>query len=192
MIKDSLIHFWDSWYRKGRSSGAGSSGDERKLKIEFIKENCADVKSILDIGCGDFQVGKEICEIFPEAKYVGLDISENRIERNCSKFKQYRFEKMSDYSSVSEFDAELILCIDVLFHQLDDSSYQELLQVLKTSSWKYLVLTEYDDAMITVYNGTDLKHRHFEPTVIGHEFVSIQIPYFTGHKWIYIFTRKYD
>jgi hypothetical protein len=187
MIND-IRDYWDRWYQRYPTSGAGSRGGELAFKVEQIKKECKDVHSILDIGCGDFKLGKQVCDMFAPAEYAGFDISESILKINREAYPEYEFNKIEDYSSILGKKADLVLCIDVLFHQLDDMEYDRLLNLLPTLYNKYLVISEYDDT--TLGNKWHyVRNRHFDPTTIGDNFVAIRIPYESTHKWFYIFRK---
>ena len=74
--------YWTARYRSGGLSGSGSYGDTLKRKLEILKP--LEFKSITEIGCGDFNFGKNI--IFDHKlsfdSYYGTDVSEFIVERN--------------------------------------------------------------------------------------------------------------
>lgn len=131
---------WEKRYRDGGDSGYGSYGEQANLKIKLIKENVSDIKSIIDFGCGDFSFGKRVIELFPKASYVGIDQSSYKINELSAKYPEYKF--INDFNLKS--DAGLLLCIDVLFHVLDDEDCKKIIDDLKKHWTKYLVLSAFD------------------------------------------------
>lgn len=190
-INEDRIKYWNDRYVDGGHSGNGSGGEELKFKIEQIwNYHPIGVSSILDIGCGDMRTGEKLIAMFPYARYIGLDVSSEIIERaKTLPFSKERvfFRKIDDLEFRDK--ADLVLCLDVVFHQLDDAQYDLLLKQLKESYNKYLILTEYSPAMIEHDSGKELKHRIFDPTKIGDKFTAIRIPYYTKEKILYIFEK---
>lgn len=67
-------------------SGAGSSSENtadyvRNVLALFQDNN---VKAVVDIGCGDFRVGRQIAGQMPDLRYLALDIVPDVIARNAS------------------------------------------------------------------------------------------------------------
>lgn len=137
MNKDTK--FWNDRYEKGGNSDYGSYGTQAQFKLDKIKEHVSDINSILSIGCGDFAFDKRLLELFPEAKYVGMDTSNTIIELNKKTYPNINFALLN--KPYFQEEADLALCIDVLFHISDEKECQKLLNSLKKSWNKYLVLT---------------------------------------------------
>jgi len=131
--------YWNSRYIKG-NSGYGSYGEQLEKKLHWLSG--LDIKSISEIGCGDFNFGKNLLKQHPKASYVGYDISEVIIERNKILYPQHKFTNKFD---LSLFNADLVLCVDVLFHVLDDNEYDILLLNLFHNYNKYLAITAYEN-----------------------------------------------
>lgn len=73
-----IFQYWENRYRKGGTSGAGSTGEYRKWKWGIIESYVGNVDDVLDVGCGDlsFWEGRDC------PKYLGLDISPTIIEKD--------------------------------------------------------------------------------------------------------------
>ena len=74
---------WSNWGDKDRfCSGSGSSGEAadayQQLVVNFIKEH--GVRSVVDVGCGDFRIGRALAEHV--ALYTGVDVVEELIEHH--------------------------------------------------------------------------------------------------------------
>ena len=100
----------------GKGSGYGSSRSAtrkyRTFLTNFIVEN--DVKSIVELGCGDFEVMKLIVK--KGIQYSGYDVVSDVIYKNRSKFESsnIQFQLVSDYSALDS--GSLLICKDVLQH----------------------------------------------------------------------------
>ncbi len=130
--------YWDNRYSGGGNSGDGSYGEALQRKLDWLT-GLDGVKSITDVGCGDFNFGKHLLELYPDAHYIGTDISEFIIQKNKKDFPQYVFTNTPDIPP-----ADLILCTDVLLHVLTDEELESLLSKLEKVWTKYLVLTAYE------------------------------------------------
>lgn len=160
MPEFSVPAYWDRRYRDGRSSGAGSEGEEGRYKAEYISKFCAenDVKSVIDWGVGDGQV-LELIRFPRDTTYIGLDVSPTIIKRVREKFTSpYEFTTVDAYvQTIDELKKrvqattphkieghamqyQLALSLDVLFHFPDDDDYARYLSNLFSSSYQYVVI----------------------------------------------------
>jgi SAM-dependent methyltransferase len=124
--------FWS-----GDGSTAEFAVEYSSLISGFIRRN--DVKTVVDIGCGDFAVASRF--ISDDIDYIGIDIVEVLIERNRRLFSSpnVRFE----FSNVSESDppdADLCLIRQVLQHLSND----EIAGILeKCHKFPFVIVTEH-------------------------------------------------
>jgi len=128
----------NSWWGKG--SGPGSAPDYtsgyRQALDGFLRAN--DIKSVIDIGCGDWQFSRLID--WHGADYVGFDVVPALIEENNRRFAQanVRFVEMpTDYEQLPA--ADLALCKDVMQH-LSLAHAERLLSALERRV-RYVVIT---------------------------------------------------
>lgn len=105
-----------------RSSGWGSYGEHSSEYVDFVRDFIGrnNVQSILDVGCGDFQIGSRICG--DVSRYIGADVSRFIIDHNATAF--------SDFDNV-QFMA-LDVCADPL-PQVDLITIREVLQHLSNA-----------------------------------------------------------
>lgn len=136
MEKFESKDYWESRYKNNRTSGDGSYGEQLNKKLEWLKN--LEIKDIYEVGCGDFNFAWRLLQFYPGVKYTGTDISEYIIEKN-KKISNHTFKVVSEVEP-----AELILCVDVLLHVLEDSELEELLQKLEKNWTKYLCITAYE------------------------------------------------
>lgn len=158
--------YWDRRYREGRTSGAGSEGDEGRYKAQYLTNftHEHDITSVIDWGCGDGQV-LELIRFPKYIHYLGVDVSETIVQRMRDKFvSPYRFVTRAEYlKSVEQYREqlqadtpheipkqplvyELALSMDVLFHLPDDDDYREYLNYLFGSASRFVIIysTNYD------------------------------------------------
>lgn len=119
MIDAELTNTFEDIYRQDRwtnGSGPGSAPSstiEYRAFIErFIKEN--EVRSVTDLGCGDWQFSKLID--WTGVEYTGFDIVDFIIERNVRDYgaDNVRFQLLTDIADLPGGD--LLLCKEVLQH----------------------------------------------------------------------------
>lgn len=149
---NSTKAYWNNRYGSGGNSGYGSYDEQADVKLATIKELVTEVTSITDIGCGDFAFSKRLCDLFPYARYAGYDISDVIIEQNRQQYPMYFF----DTAKEAYPPADLVVCIDVLFHFGNKEEQEELLQALEKAWTKYLVLSAADSKNDVSRFGTPL------------------------------------
>lgn len=190
-IDKNVIDYWDNRYSKGRGSGVGSVGQELGFKLDIIgKFSDKKIDSILDIGCGDMSLGSSLFNMFPNANYIGLDVSKSVIKRANDKFASEKrtFSIVSDYSLILK--ADLVICMDVLFHQLNDNEYFGLIKFLRNCYNKYLFISEYPDGIKEKNLDKMIKYRKFDPELLGDNFECIRIPTRSNEKFLYVFEKQ--
>lgn len=132
--------YWERRYRDGRTSGAGSEGDEGAYKAAYLSKFIADHKviTVVDWGCGDGQVLAQV-KIPRGTTYTGVDVSQTIIDRMKVKFPQHRFIGPND-DHAWEDAYRMAISMDVLFHLPDDRDYFEYLDHLFNSAIHHVVI----------------------------------------------------
>ncbi len=157
-IKDafSTIYKCNLWGGDNRFySGSGSHTYEIILPyIEYLNHfiSLNSVKSICDIGCGDFYIMNKVLNNNQQIDYCGVDIVEELIEFNKKEYgkENIKFVCM-DVSSddVTLPPAELLIIRQVLQH-LDNERIMKILS--KTRGYKYILISEH------IYEGNDVRY----------------------------------
>ncbi len=94
---------------------------------------------VCDMGCGDFNVGKELVK--HTKKYVGVDIVPDLVERNRKKFKADHLEfRCLDIAEDEWPPADCVILRQVLQH-LSNAEIQRI--VSKLYNYEYIILTEH-------------------------------------------------
>jgi SAM-dependent methyltransferase len=109
-------------------SGAGSCGPVSKQYCAFVTKLILDhqVQSVVDLGCGDFTVGKQIVEA-SGVRYIGVDIVPELIEHHKSTVHDPRISfHCADIINDPLPQADLCLVRQVLQHL----SNEEIMKVL--------------------------------------------------------------
>jgi SAM-dependent methyltransferase len=131
-------------YKNSKSSGCGSYKENtmyfNKILREFIKNN--NIKSILDLGCGNFESIENIVNEL-NINYIGTDISEIIIEHNKQKYNK-NFIKLDVVSSeLQQFNQDLIIFRHIVQH-LNFNDSQTAIKNIFNSNCKYLLVNHQD------------------------------------------------
>ena len=109
--------------------------------LRFIADH--DVRSIVDIGCGDFQVGSKL--VSPNLHYTGIDIVSPLIERNKLCFQSQNVVFMCANAVQDALPpADLCLIRQVLQH-LSNAQISAILAKLMV--YKYVLISEHHPAV---------------------------------------------
>lgn len=121
----------------GSGSDAATACDFVDTVNAFIAEN--GVRSVVDLGCGDFRVGSRIAG--PGLDYTGIDIVEDLIARNNNAFggEGVRFVCLNIIEDALP-EAELCLVRQVLQH-LSNDQIAKILQ--KISRYPFAIIAEH-------------------------------------------------
>ncbi len=81
----SSIYERGEWGAKG-SSGSGSDPKNAKMYLTFLQDFLSEneITSVVDLGCGDWRIGREIN--WDGIKYLGIDVVASVIEENNKNF----------------------------------------------------------------------------------------------------------
>ncbi|MGE0717326.1 MAG: class I SAM-dependent methyltransferase [Alphaproteobacteria bacterium] len=106
-------------YRRGawgKGSGGGSKIELTRGYIEFLMRamDALDVRSVVDIGCGDWQFSQFVD--WGDRIYTGVDVDPELIETNTKRFgaPNIRFRRLDVFKEAPFGD--LLICKDVLQH----------------------------------------------------------------------------
>ena len=135
--------FWNFRYSMypALGSGAGSRGRTADIKLELLKAiGVQRFESVLDIGCGDVEVIKNLAV----QNYIGADISSEAIKNNKTLYPEASFYLLPfEREKIKKCD--LVLCLDVLIHQTTKDDYHDLMDLLVENTKTRLVVSGYTD-----------------------------------------------
>ena len=102
-------------FYSGSGSYNKSSVDYIRFITEYIRAN--NIHSLTDIGCGDFNIGKQICQQNPHISYYGVDVVSDLINYNSENFGSDRI-KFYCLNTLAEKipQSDLLLIRQVLQH----------------------------------------------------------------------------
>ena len=123
----------------GNGSGHGSDLNYCKPYINYLHKFFKDfkVKTIVDLGCGDWQFSKEIN--FEGIQYYGIDIAENVIENNKKLYsaENIQFKLLENYKDIPKSD--LLICKDIMQHLSIDENQKIIKELFP--KFKYIIST---------------------------------------------------
>jgi hypothetical protein len=137
------IEYWDNRYNSNGNSGFGSTGvlAEYKARIinDFVKHN--QVNTVIEFGCGD---GLQL-ESSSYPRYLGLDVAKSSIKLCQNKFyndltKSFMLYTPQYFTNHGYLSADLIICLDVLYHIIDENDFRKTLIDIFNAAQKYVIL----------------------------------------------------
>ncbi len=122
--------FWNLRYTDHPwiGSGPGSRGISADYKAELLAGliRARGIRTIVDVGCGDCCWLKHpaLQACFDDRGYLGLDLSSAVIEQNRRRFPGLRFAPFDLLSTPLPMTFDLVICLDVLIHQVDPADFE--------------------------------------------------------------------
>jgi SAM-dependent methyltransferase len=95
--------------------------------------------TVCDLGCGDFNVGKELVK--HTKKYIAVDIVKDLVERNKEKFKEENLEFQCLDIAIDDLPSGDCAIVRQVLQHLSNAEVKAVLN--KLSDFKYLILTEH-------------------------------------------------
>lgn len=95
--------------------------------------------TVCDLGCGDFNVGKELIEYSKE--YIAVDIVESLIERNRRSFKDERLEFHCLDIAVDSLPVGDCAILRQVLQHLSNAEIRQI--VPKLSNYRFVIVTEH-------------------------------------------------
>jgi SAM-dependent methyltransferase len=126
-------------------SGCGSHYDKHvsEFTIPVIKflETFSSPPSILDIGCGDFNVGSKIR--YKCGKYIAADIVPELITFNTIKYKDIDVQFLNLDITTDDLPNAEIIIVRQVFQHLSNECIKKALDNISKSNFKYLISSEH-------------------------------------------------
>lgn len=136
--------FWNFRYYTcpDLGSGVGSRGkilEEKKKLLRYLTYG-KEQSSYIDVGCGDLELMKEM----PFENYLGLDVSIEAIKIGKEKRPDWNF-KMLPITDSSIENVDITMCFDVLIHQSDITSFNNIVYGLVSKANNRVIIGAYND-----------------------------------------------
>jgi 2-polyprenyl-3-methyl-5-hydroxy-6-metoxy-1,4-benzoquinol methylase len=132
----SKIYKEDLWHG---GSGAGSKLENVKEYVEILQKyiDKPEVKTVLDLGCGDWQFSKFLD--LSSVSYLGVDVVESIIESNSTSYSASNIKFISrDITTYEVPKADLIICKDVLQHLCNKDVVTILVKIITSSKFSLI------------------------------------------------------
>jgi SAM-dependent methyltransferase len=128
-----------------KSSGCGSEKVNtvyfNKILSTFIKDN--NIKTILDLGCGNFESMEDIVN-HHNLNYVGADISDTIVNYNKQKYTNINFINFDVVNTeLTNFNQDLIIFRHIIQH-LNYNDSQNAIKNIFNSKCKYVLINHQD------------------------------------------------
>lgn len=134
--------YWDSRYKSGETSGAGSYNELAEYKASFINKIISkyNIETVCELGCGD---GNNLKYFKGFNKYYGFDVSKTIIDRNSKKFdnEEYSFNLLN---TIDIPNVDLMMSLDVIYHLVEDDIFNDHMRQLFNSKSKYIIVYSSD------------------------------------------------
>lgn len=150
--------YWDVRYRSKGSSGAGSYGRLAAFKAgilnAFVETN--DIRTVIEFGCGD---GNQL-RLANYDDYIGVDISQRAVDMCRATFSEDRAKHFLHSSDYAGQRAELSTSLDVVYHLVEDSTFEAYMNDLFDAGERYVIIYSCDfDEPVT--RATHVRPRKF-------------------------------
>lgn len=164
MLKYNMSNYYNNYWKKLKHKQC----DDFLYKWPCLKKYIPKEPNItiVDFGCGAGQLIHKLEKINPSSHYVGLDVSDECINRNKKKFKKHEFHLIIDGGKLpfKNNSVEYIISADSIEHVYDtDLAFKEFTRVLKPGG-KIIITTPYHgffkNLVIILTNNFDLS---FDP-----------------------------
>lgn len=137
--------YWEDRYRRGGNSGSGSYGRLAAFKAEVLNDFVTShtIASVVEFGCGDGAQLRRAC--YPQ--YTGFDVSPTAVEicrKSFAKTTSMNFFLCHSDEYRSFQSADLALSLDVIFHLIEDTTYEAYMSKLFASASRYVIIYAYD------------------------------------------------
>ena len=148
-------------FYSGQGSHLPKIVDPYVRKINQFLSTFTPKLSVCDLGCGDFNVGKQLVDA--SEQFIGIDVVADLIHRNKALFKHPKVQFMNLDMIADDLPvADCVLVRQVLQH-LSNEQIGSILKKLK--KYKYVIVTEHlpkDDFVANLDKKTDASIRLFE------------------------------
>jgi SAM-dependent methyltransferase len=154
--------YWKQRYSAGRNSGDGSYQKLAEFKAQTLHDLVQKerITSVVEFGCGD---GNQL-KLSKYPTYFGTDVSQSAIERCRLEFAQ---DETKSFFLLGErkFEADLGLSLDVIYHLVEDETYDAHLSSLFSSANRFVAIYSSNTNAQAKLQGAHIRHRKFSDDV---------------------------
>ncbi len=161
----SSKNYWESRYKKGGNSGAGSYGRLAKFKAQYLNDFAKKnkINNVLELGSGD---GSQL-KLFDFKNYIGFDVSKSSIDL-CLKiydkdktksFFLYDPEYFRDNHKI--FKVDLSMSLDVIYHLVEDNVFEKYMKDMFAMSNKFVIIYASNTNDNKKVQAQHVRHRKF-------------------------------
>ncbi|MDR2612555.1 MAG: tetratricopeptide repeat protein [Deltaproteobacteria bacterium] len=143
MLDINTKDYWNGRYKAGGNSGAGSYGRLAAYKAEILNGFIAEhgIRTMAELGCGD---GNQLGLLKVE-RYTGYDISSQAVEMCKERYRgdgtrAFRLYDPLGASFKKAQAAELSVSLDVVYHLLEDRTYESYMRDLFRLSERFVII----------------------------------------------------
>jgi len=162
----SSTDYWIKRYESGGNSGSGSYGVLAQYKAEIINQFVIRNKlsTVIEFGCGD---GNNL-SLFQFQYYLGLDVSTLVVRKNRKRFQDHPGWAFMSVESLDgwSFKGDLCLSLDVIFHLVEDKTFESYMKSLFQSSCHYVII--YSSNEDFDHPDSHVRHRKFSKWIEVH------------------------
>jgi len=149
--------YWESRYRSGGNSGAGSCNRLAHFKADFLNRFVArhGIESVIEFGSGD---GTQL-ELASYPSYIGVDVSQAIIEISRQKFAHDPSMNFIHTSEYQDTQADMALSLDVIYHLIEDDVFDAYMHRLFNAGREWVVI--YSSNEDKPWPDPHVRHRNF-------------------------------
>jgi tetratricopeptide (TPR) repeat protein len=143
MLEINTKEYWDGRYNAGGNSGSGSYGRLAEFKAGVLNDFMSShgITSMAELGCGD---GNQL-GLIKAKKYTGYDISRKAVELCSARYRddatrEFKVYDPSRPSRQKMVPAELAVSLDVVYHLLEDDTYDAYMRDLFALSSRFVAV----------------------------------------------------
>ena len=163
--------YWEHRYAAGGTSGSGSTGAPAVWKAEVVNGWVRElgVTSVVDLGCGD---GQQLA-LAQYPRYLGIDASGTAVRRCIEHFaadptKSFLHLPPGEFTDPAGWlRADLALSMEVLFHLVEPTVFEDYLRLLFASAERWVVICSNDSP--GGHRAAHERHRSFTAWVTANE-----------------------
>ena len=159
--------YWAQRYATGGKSGAGSYGRLAEFKAEIVNEFVRShrVKSVIEFGSGD---GNQL-SLMHYPSYIGVDVSPTAVARCEARFADDSGKRFVLLDQAAGERAELALSLDVIYHLVEDATFQQHMEMLFASAERYVIIYSSNREAEPGTTPPHVRHRRFSAWIEENE-----------------------